>query len=150
MLFRVGITRYNVFMNVNENEIKKILENYKKICVYGLSPDQNKPSHGVPLFMKKHGYDVVGIHPRGQDFDGFKIYSKLSEVPAEYRKFVDVFRRSENIPEVVDEILQVGGTEVLWLQLGITNASAEKRAQDAGIKTVSDRCLLIEYKEKLS
>lgn len=150
MLFRVAINRYNVFMNVNENEIKEILEKYKKICVYGLSPDPSKPSHGVPLFMKMQGYDIVGIHPRGLDFGGFKIYSKLSEVPPEYRKFVDVFRRSENIPVVVDEILQTGGTEVMWLQLGITNATAEKRAEGAGIKVVSNRCLLIEYKEKMS
>jgi uncharacterized protein len=137
-------------MNVSESEIKQLLKQYKKICVYGLNPDPNKPAHYVPLFMQSKGYDIVGIHPRGEDFGGFKIYAKLADVPEEYRKFVNVFRRSENIPGVVDEVLAAGGTEVLWLQLGITNAEAERTAEDAGLKVVSDRCLIIEYRGKMS
>lgn len=78
---------------------------------------------------------------------GFKIYNTLETVPAEYRKFVDVFRSSERIPEVVDEVLKVGGVEVLWLQLGISNPEAEARAKEAGIKVISNRCLAIEHRK---
>lgn len=132
-------------MNVNNNEIKKILETYKKICVIGLSPEAHKPSHSVPAYMREQGYDVVGVYPRGESNGGFKIYSSLKDVPAEYRKFINVFRRSEKIPDVVEEVLTLGGAEVLWLQLGISHADAEEKAEQSGLKVVSNRCLLIEY-----
>lgn len=134
-------------MNVADSEFKNLLRQYKKICVYGLSPDTSKPSHSVPAYMRSEGYDVVGIHPRGEDFAGFKIYKSLSDIPAEYRKFLNVFRRPENIPDVVEEVLKVGGVELLWLQLGISNLEAERRAEAAGIKVVSNRCLYIEHRK---
>ena len=68
-------------------------------------------------------------------------------MPASHRKFVDVFRRPEHIPDVVDEAIAVGGVEVLWLQLGISNPEAEAKAEAAGIKVISNRCLLIEYEK---
>ena len=128
-----------------DNEIKSVLETYKHFVVYGLSPDAKKPSQGVPLFMRSKGYDIVGTYPKGDNISGFKIYQSLADVPLPYRKFVDVFRRSEDIPAVVDEVLKVGGVEVLWLQLGITHSDAEAKAQKAGIKVISNRCLHIEY-----
>jgi uncharacterized protein len=134
-------------MNVKENEIKNLLESYKKICVYGLSNDTSKPSFTVPLYMKENGWDLVGTYPKIHSAGGFKIYQSLKEVPAEYRKFVDVFRASDRIPEVVDEVLSVGGVEVLWLQLGISNIEAEKKAEAAGIKVISNKCLVIEHRK---
>lgn len=133
-------------MNTNDNDIKQILTDYRQICVLGLSPEPSKPSHSVPMFMKSKGYEIVGVYPRITGDESVKIYSTLAEVPADKREFVNVFRRSENIPEVVEEVLKLGGVKVLWLQLGISNPEAEKRAEDAGIKVVSDRCLLIEYR----
>jgi len=97
--------------------------------------------------MRDHGWQVVGVYPKIQSAGNFKIYSKLSDVPDEYRKFVDVFRSSDKVPEVVDEVLSVGGVEVLWLQLGISNHEAEARAEKAGIRVVSNRCLIIEHKK---
>jgi predicted CoA-binding protein len=134
-------------MNVKESEIKEILENHKKIAVYGLSSDTTKPSFTVPEYMRNHGWELVGTYPKIHSAGGFKIYNKLADVPADYRKFVDVFRSSDRIPEVVDEVLSVGGVEVLWLQLGITNTEAEKRAEAAGIKVISNRCLVIEHRK---
>lgn len=134
-------------MNVNDSEIKEIMSKYRKFVVYGLSPDSTKPSQRVPLFMKSKGYDPVGIYPGETTINGFKIYESLKDVPAEHRKFVDVFRRSERVPEVVDEVIEAGGVEVLWLQLGITNAAAEAKAEKAGIKVISNRCLHIEYEK---
>lgn len=134
-------------MNVKDSEIKDLLSKYKKFSVYGLSNDPEKASHYVPLYMREHGWSMVGTYPKKHEVNGFQIYNKLSEIPAEYRKFVDVFRSSDRIPEVVDEVLATGGVEVLWLQLGIANPEAEARAEKAGIKVVSNRCLIIEHKK---
>lgn len=137
-------------MNVTDNGIEEILKKYKKVTVLGLSPDATKPSQKVPLYMKTHGHDIVGVYPGEKNIAGFPIYSSLNEVPLEYRKFVDVFRKSDTIPAIVDEIIKLGGTEVLWLQLGITHPEAEKKAETAGIKVVSNRCPHIEYERILN
>ncbi len=137
-------------MNVRDNEIKGILERHKKFAVYGLSPDADKPSHYVPLYMRDQGWEIVGTYPKPHQAGGFKIYSALAEIPTEYRKFVDVFRSSERIPAVVDEVLSVGGVEVLFLQLGISHPEAEARAEAAGIQVISNRCLIIEHKRWFS
>ncbi|MEK6556299.1 MAG: CoA-binding protein [Bdellovibrionota bacterium] len=134
-------------MNVKDSEFKNLLTKYKKMAVYGLSPDAEKPSFYVPEYMKSKGWDIVGTYPKAHEAGGFKIYKSLKEVPAEYRKFVDVFRSSDKINAVVDEILEAGGVEVMWLQLGIANAEAEARAEKAGIKVVSNRCLIIEHRK---
>lgn len=134
-------------MNVRDEEIKDLLQAYKKIAVYGLSPDTAKPSHYVPVYMRDHGWEIVGTYPKSHDVGGFQIYKSLAEVPIEYRKFVDVFRSSDRIPDVVDEVLALGGVEVLWLQLGISHPEAEKRAEEAGLKVISNRCLIIEHKK---
>jgi predicted CoA-binding protein len=134
-------------MNTNDLDIKNILLHHKKICVVGLSPNVTKPSHQIPLYLKKNNYEIVGVYPGETQIAEFKIYSSLAEVPSEFRKFINVFQRSEKIPALVDEIIKLGGCEVLWLQLGIENQIAESKAQDAGIKVVSNRCALIEHKK---
>ncbi len=133
-------------MNVLDSQLKSLLESYPKFAVYGLSGDPTKPSHYVPLYMREHGWEIVGTYPKFHEEAGFKIYPSIKEIPTEYRKFLDVFRASDKIPEIVDEILEVGGVEVLWLQLGIEHPVAEKKAEQAGIKVVSNRCLIIEHK----
>ncbi|PJZ44543.1 CoA-binding protein [Leptospira brenneri] len=133
-------------MNVADSEIKSLLESYKKITVYGLSNDLSKPSHYVPVYIRDKGWEVVGTYPKEHSVGGFTIYKSLKEVPKEDRKFIDVFRSSDKIPEVIDEILSLGGTEVIWLQLGISNPEAEKKAEEAGIRVVSNRCLIVEHR----
>lgn len=133
-------------MNVKSAEFSELLKRYKKITVIGISPDPSKPSQSVPLYMKAQGYEVVGVNPGQTEIAGIKIYSSLAEVPAEFRKFVNVFRRPDHIPAVVDDVLAVGGVELLWLQLGITNPESERRAEEAGLKVVSNRCLLVEHR----
>jgi predicted CoA-binding protein len=137
-------------MNVTESEIKPILLKYKKMTIYGLSPDKSKPSHSVPFYMRDQGYDIVGVYPRGEFIEDVKIYKTLREVPLEYRRFVDVFRKPEAVPEVVEEVLEAGGVEVLFLQLGISHPEAEKRAEAAGIRVISNRCLYIEFNKYLA
>lgn len=132
-------------MNVSESDFKTLLQSYKTITVYGLSNDPIKPSHYVPVFIREKGWQVLGTYPKEHNVGGFQIFKSLKDVPKEDRKFIDVFRSSDKIPEVVDEILELGGTEVLWLQLGISHPEAEKKAENAGIKVISNRCLIIEY-----
>lgn len=133
-------------MNVADSEIKSLLQSYQTITVYGLSNDPQKPSHYVPVFMREKGWDVIGTYPKEHSVGGFKIYKNLRDVPKESRKFIDVFRSSDKVPEIVDEILELGGTEFLWLQFGISHPEAEKKAEASGIKVVSNRCLIIEHK----
>lgn len=137
-------------MNVKDAEIRDLMSRYKKIAVYGLSPDPSKPSHYVPVYIREKGWEVVGTYPKMHDAGGFKIYQKLSDVPLEYRRFLDVFRSSEKIPDLVDEVLKVGGVEVLWLQLGISHPEAEARAEKVGLKVVSNRCLIPEHRRWFS
>jgi uncharacterized protein len=134
-------------MNIKDSEIKQLLNEYKKITVVGLSPDAEKASHYVPLYMREQGWDIVGVYPKAHSAAGFKIYSTLKDVPEDYKKFVNVFRSSDKIPDVVEDALAVGGVETIWLQLGIHNSDAEKTAEEHGMKVVSDRCLIIEHKK---
>ena len=134
-------------MNVKESEIKSLLTQYKKFTVYGLSPDPQKPSHYVPVYMRNQGWEMVGTYPKPHSVDDFTIYPKLSAVPKEYRKFIDVFRAAEKLPELIDEILDLGGVEVLWLQLGISHPEAERRAEEVGIRVVSNHCLIPAHKK---
>lgn len=134
-------------MNVKDSEFKSLLEKYPQICVYGLSSDAQKPSNYVPAYMEENGWQIVGIYPKPHNTGDFKIYSKLSDVPVAERKFLDVFRSSDKIPELVDEVIATGGVEVLWLQLGISHPEAEAKAEKAGVKVVSNRCLIIEHKK---
>ncbi|MDF3820452.1 CoA-binding protein [Leptospira sp. 96542] len=133
-------------MNVSDSEFKNILLSYPNITVYGLSPTEQKPSHYVPVYIREKGWNVTGVYPKTHNVGGFEIFTSLKDVPNEKRKFLDVFRSSDKIPELVDEILEVGGVEVLWLQLGISHPEAEKKAEQNGIRVVSNRCLIIEHK----
>jgi predicted CoA-binding protein len=132
-------------MNVQDVEIKGLLQNHKKITVIGMSSDSSKPSHKIPFFLKSKRYDVVAVHPEFDEIAGIKVFRKLQDVPADYRRFLDIFRRAEAIPQLIDEILALGGTEVIWLQLGITHPSAEEKAETQGLKVISDRCIHIEH-----
>lgn len=136
-------------MNVLDTQFKDLLTTYKKITVVGISPNAARASHQIAVYMKTHGYDVVGVNPGHNEIAGIKIYPALKDVPADYRRFVDVFRSPDAIPQVVDDVLSVGGVEVLWLQLGITHEEAEKKAEAKGIKVVSNRCLLVEHRKHM-
>lgn len=133
-------------MNVKDNEFGELLKTYKKITVVGISPNPSRASHQIAVYMKSKGYDVVGVNPGHNSIAGIPVFKSLSDVPAENRRFVDVFRSEEYIPELVEDIFKVGGVEVLWLQLGITHPEAEKKAESKGLKVISDRCLLVEHR----
>lgn len=125
-----------------------ILQQYRHIAIVGVSADQYRPSHFVAIYLQAESYDIIPINPRyaGKTLLGKRIYASLSEAKAagEQIEIVDVFRKAENVPPVVDEAIAIGA-KVFWLQLGIRNDEAAQKAQDAGLTVVQNRCMKIEH-----
>ena len=125
-------------------DICKILKESKKIAVVGLSKNPLKTSRYIADFLIENGYEVVGVNPTvSEDIGGIKMYKSIKDIPHEI-DIVDVFRRSEDIPEIMDDVLNKN-PKVLWLQLGIQNDEAVKPAIEKGIITIQDKCIKIEY-----
>lgn len=131
-------------MEINSNEtIKQILADCKTIAVVGLSSDAGRPSHGVALYMRRMGYRVIPVNPNETEVFGEKSYPTLSEV-ADKIDLVDIFRRSTEAGQAVDEAIAVGARAV-WLQEGVVDQVAAERAAAAGLLVVMDRCWLKEH-----
>jgi predicted CoA-binding protein len=126
------------------DEIGRLLARYRTIHVLGLSANPGRPSHGVARYLQRAGYTVVPINPREDSVLGARSVPSLAECPPPVT-FVDVFRRSETLPELTDEILALGSVEVVWLQLGVRDAGSEGRLRDAGITVVADLCIKVEH-----
>ena len=123
-----------------------ILSSTKTIALVGASANSARPSYGVMQFLLQRSYNVTPINPglAGQDLQGQKVYASLHDVPHAI-DMVDVFRASEAIPALVDEILQLQQLpKVLWLQLGVFDAEAAAKAEAKGILVVMNRCPVIE------
>lgn len=132
-----------------DEEIKKVLETYKNIAVVGLSPDPSRPSYGVSQYMQSQGYNIFPVRPGpSEKILGVNSVEKLKDVPQPL-EIVDVFRRNEAVPEVVEDAI-AAGAKVLWLQEGVTHPVAEERARRAGLKVFSDLCILKEYARLLT
>jgi uncharacterized protein len=128
------------------DEIGELLTRVKTIAVVGLSSDPMRPSFGVSQYMQRKGYRIVPVNPNESSVLGEKAYSSLSEVP-EKIDLVDVFRRPEFVPEIVDEAIRLK-LPALWLQEGVIHLAAAKRAQEAGLTVVMDRCILKEHRAR--
>jgi predicted CoA-binding protein len=123
---------------------QQILETCRTIAVVGLSSSPLRPSYEVTKFMQKRGYRMVPVNPRETEVLGEPAYARLEDIPFKV-DCVDVFRRAEFVPEIVESAIAIGA-KALWLQLDVTHDTALARAQAAGLLAVQDRCLLIEYK----
>lgn len=122
--------------------IESIL-NYKTIAVVGISDDPERPSHFVASFLNAHGYNVIPVNPMLTEWEGKKCYPDLLSVPVKV-DVVDIFRRSEAVPPIVDEAIAITA-KVVWMQEGIVNEEAAAKARGAGIEVVMDRCIKKEY-----
>jgi uncharacterized protein len=129
--------------NPSDSEIKALLERYRRIAVVGLSDKPDRPSHGVAAYLQRAGYEIVPVNPTIKEALGVPAVASLGEVPAPV-EIVDVFRRSEDVPPVVDDAI-AAGAKVLWMQLGIVNEAAAARARGAGLTVIQDRCLKVEH-----
>jgi predicted CoA-binding protein len=125
-----------------DNE-QDILKSCQTIAVVGLSGDEYKTSHRVAKYLQEQGYQIIPVNPNEKEILGETCYASLSEVP-EKVDVVDIFRKSEDVPPVVEDAIKVKAGAV-WMQEGIVNEAAAKKARDAGIKVVMDRCMLKEH-----
>ncbi|TMF45810.1 MAG: CoA-binding protein [Chloroflexi bacterium] len=126
----------------------QFLQQYRHIAIVGISADPYRPSHFVAIYLQAEGYDIVPVNPRyaGQTILGKRVYATLTEAKevGEQIEIVDVFRKAQDVPPIAEEAIKIGA-KVLWLQLGIRNDEAGKRAHEAGLLFVQDRCVKIEH-----
>ncbi|MGC8794726.1 MAG: CoA-binding protein [Bryobacteraceae bacterium] len=124
--------------------VAELLKHSRIIAVVGLSSKPWRPSYGVAKYMKKAGYRIIPVNPNEQEVLGEKAYPDLDSIP-EPVDIVNVFRRSEFVPEIVEAAIRIGARAV-WLQEGVRNDEAALRARQAGLEVVQDRCILKEHR----
>jgi predicted CoA-binding protein len=124
--------------------IEEILRTCRTIAVVGLSSRRFRPSYGVSEYMKSAGYRIIPVNPFEQQVLGETSYSSLDDVP-ETVDIVNIFRRSEFVPDIVDAAIRKGA-RVIWMQEGVVHEQAADRARAAGMDVVMDRCLLKEHR----
>jgi len=126
--------------------ILEILKKYKTIAVVGLSSNPLRPSHGVTEYMHGAGYRIIPVNPNETEVLGEKSYPRLEDVP-EKIEIVNVFRRAEEVPPVVESAIRIG-VRAVWMQLGIENEEAAAKARAAGLVVVEDACILVEHRRR--
>lgn len=134
---------------MTQPDIARIAAETRTIAVVGLSPNPARPSHGVARYLQGMGWRIIPVNPghAGEEILGETTYATLSDIPADARvDMVDIFRRSETVPEIVDEALRVlPGLKTVWMQIGVVNEAAAEKARAAGKTVVQDRCPKIEF-----
>lgn len=133
-----------MFKNPDDREIVEILKKSKNIAVVGLSENDQKDSHMVARYLKENGYRVIPVNPAAREILGEKSYPGLSSIP-EKVDIVNVFRRSEHLPAVVEEALCIKAGCV-WAQLGVSDEKSAAEAISRGVPVIMDRCIKIEHK----
>jgi uncharacterized protein len=128
------------------DEIHDILKDAKTIAVVGLSSSPLRPSYGVAAYMQHHGYRIIPVNPNIKGALGEKAYATLHDVP-EKIDIIDIFRRSEAVPELVDDAIKLK-VPVIWMQEDVVHEQAAQKARKAGIKVVMDRCILKEHRAR--
>jgi predicted CoA-binding protein len=123
---------------------ENLLRNSRTIAVVGLSSRRTRPSYGVSEYMQSRGYRIIPVNPNEAEVLGEKAYATLEEVPVPV-DIVDVFRRSESVPEIVDSAIRIGAKGI-WLQEGVVHEQAASKAREAGLEVVMDRCILKEHR----
>ena len=129
------------------DDIGRLLSVVRTIAVVGLSNDPMRPSYGVSTYMQQQGYRIIPVNPTITEALGERSYPNLSSVP-EKIDLVDVFRRSEFVPDIVDEAIRLK-LPAIWLQEGVIHAEAAQKAREAGMSVVMDRCILKEHRRRV-
>ncbi len=131
--------------NASPEEIRQLLSTARVIAVVGLSDKAYRDSHRVAAYLQQHGYRIIPVNPTVASVLGEKAYARLQDVP-EKIDVVDVFRRPEAVPEIVDSAIAVGAKAV-WMQLGIAHNAAADKARAAGLQVVMNKCILVEHRQ---
>ena len=123
--------------------IDEILKSSKTIAIVGLSSNKFRPSYGVAKYLQAAGYRIIPVNPQETDVLGQKSYARLEDVP-EKIDAVDIFRRPEYVPDIVDSAIRLG-VRAVWMQEGVINPEAAEKARQAGLLVVMDHCMLKEH-----
>ena len=121
----------------------EILKKYRRVAVVGASANPERPSYQVASYLIEHGYDVVPVNPGAREILGRVAYADLSAIPGGV-EVVDIFRRPEYVPQVVDDAI-AAGAKAVWMQLGVVHEAAAERARASGLEVVMDRCTKVEH-----
>ncbi|MDH2327480.1 CoA-binding protein [Cereibacter sp. SYSU M97828] len=130
----------------SDSTIRDILQTNRTIALVGWSPNPSRASHHVAAYLVSKGYRVIPVNPghAGDEALGETVVPDLASLPVPV-DMVDIFRRSEDVPPVVEQAVKLPGLKTVWMQLGIRNAEARALAEGHGITVVEDRCPAIEY-----
>lgn len=131
-------------MPVESDEGLREVLDYETIAVVGCSATAGKAAHEIPKYMEEHGYEIIPVNPYADEVLGRSAYDSVTEVEEEI-DVVDVFRPSEEVPGIVDEVLERDDVDVVWLQLDIRHDEAGERVEASGRRFVQDRCLKVEH-----
>lgn len=126
------------------NRVAEILGSARTIAVVGLSARRFRPSYGVAEYMQRAGYRIIPVNPNIAEVLGEKSYASLDAVP-EPVDIVDIFRRPEHVPEIVEAAIRKGA-KTIWMQEGVVHEDAARRAESAGLTVVMDRCILKDHR----
>ncbi len=127
----------------DDEDLREILD-AERIAVVGCSTTPGKAAHDVPAYLQEQGYEVVPVNPFADEILGETAYDSVGDVSGDI-DVVDVFRPVEEVPDIIDDIVERGGVGTVWLQLGITHDEAAARAEEAGLRVVQDRCMKVEH-----
>ncbi len=133
------------FQNPSPAEIKALLERIRTVAIVGLSPDPDRPSYSVAMYLQSNGYRIVPVRPGGGEILGERVYARLADIPFRV-DLVDHFRHRNFVGPHVDEAIAARVPGV-WLQEGVIDDVAAERAQRAGLVVVMDRCMLKEHRK---
>lgn len=125
------------------SRLRRILATYRNVAVVGLSAKWHRPSYFAAKYLLDHGYNVIPVNPAYSEILGRPSYPDLRSIP-EPVDVVDIFRRPEEVPALVDDAIAIGAA-VVWMQIGIQHQAAAEQARAAGLEVVMDRCMKIEY-----
>ncbi len=135
---------------MKDEELKEILAGCKTVAVVGISPKEDRPSYRVASYLKSKGYRMIPVRPDGDVILGEKVYHSLKEIPKEVKiDVVDIFRRSEDVPPIVEEAIG-RGAKAVWMQEGVVHQVAGAEAEKAGLKVVMDRCMKKEHQRLIN
>lgn len=129
----------------SDEELRSILRASRRIAVVGLSRKPHRASHSVSAYMQRQGYEIVPVHPAGGVTLGEPVHRDLRSAAATGPiDIVNIFRRSEFVPALLDEILEVR-PRLVWMQLGVEDEATARKLREAGIAVVMDRCLAVDH-----
>jgi predicted CoA-binding protein len=131
--------------NPPDDRIKEMLHNYRNVAVVGLSSDSTRPSYGVARYLQGKGFKIIPVNPNETEVLGERAYPDLTAIP-EKVDIVDVFRRPEHVPGIVDQAIQIGA-KVVWMQEGVISHPAALKSSQNGLTVVMDRCMAKECRK---